>query len=80
MNVVVRSTLDKSALSPVVHRAVSALDAGLPVVGFMAYNVINTQAQPGMLANYSGTYRHRSTMSCNGPAGECASVITGGGQ
>jgi len=53
---------------------------GLPVVGFMAYNVINAQAQPGMLANYSGTYRHRSTMSCNGPAGECASVITGGGQ
>ncbi|MBO9665084.1 hypothetical protein [Dokdonella sp.] len=35
---------------------------GLPVVGFMAYNVINTQAQPGKLSNYSGTFEHRSTI------------------
>lgn len=37
---------------------------GLPVTGFMAYNIVNTQAQPGRLANYSGLFRHRSTASC----------------
>jgi len=31
-------------------RAVSLI--GLPATGFMSYNIINTQAQPGMLANY----------------------------
>ena len=37
---------------------------GLPVTGFMVYNVINTQAQPGRLANYGGLFQHRTTMSC----------------
>jgi hypothetical protein len=37
---------------------------GLPVTGFMVYNVINTQAQPGRLANYGGLFPHRTTMSC----------------
>ena len=32
---------------------------GLPATGFMAYNIINTQAQPGMLANYGGAFAHR---------------------
>jgi hypothetical protein len=44
---------------------------GLPAIGFMSYNIINTQAQPGMLANYGGAFRHRATMSCVGPAEEC---------
>ena len=43
-------------------RAVALL--GLPVTGFMAYNVINANAQPGKLANYSGVYVHRTTFAC----------------
>jgi hypothetical protein len=42
--------------------------AGLPVTGFMAYNVINTQAAPGRLANYGGTFRHRSRARCTSDA------------
>lgn len=38
--------------------------AGLPVTGFMAYNVINAQAAPGRLANYGGTFRHRALARC----------------
>jgi hypothetical protein len=38
---------------------------GLPVTGFMVYNVINTNAQPGRLANYGGLFPHRTTMSCD---------------
>jgi hypothetical protein len=44
---------------------------GLPVTGFMAYNVINTNAQPGLLANYSGLFRHRSTTACTGDIDGC---------
>jgi hypothetical protein len=36
---------------------------GVPVTGFMAYNIVNANAQPGKLANYGGTFRHR-TSSC----------------
>jgi hypothetical protein len=50
--------------------------SGLPVDGFMVYNIVNAQAQPGMLANYSGAFPHRATASCVGPAGECPQVIT----
>jgi len=32
---------------------------GLPTIGFMAYNLVNANAQPGRLANYGGIYRHR---------------------
>jgi len=39
---------------------------GTPVVGFMAYNIVNAQAQPGRLANYSGAFPHRTT-ACTGP-------------
>jgi hypothetical protein len=42
---------------------------GLPVVGFMVYNVINSNAQPGKLANYSGLFSHRATTSCSSSAG-----------
>ncbi len=37
---------------------------GLPVSGFMAYNIINANAAPGMLANYGGTFRHRRMLRC----------------
>lgn len=30
---------------------------GLPAIGFMAYNLVNANAQPGRLANYGGVYR-----------------------
>ena len=39
--------------------------AGLPVTGFMVYNVINANAQPGLLANYNGVFPHRSTIACS---------------
>jgi len=53
---------------------------GLPVTGFMAYNVINANAQPGMLANYSGLFRHRSTMGCLGDADNCVAFPSGNGE
>jgi hypothetical protein len=37
---------------------------GLPVTGFYASNVINANADPGVLANYSGVFRHRAHRSC----------------
>lgn len=39
---------------------------GLPVTGFMAYNVVNANAQPGVLANYSDVIPHRTTVQCEG--------------
>jgi hypothetical protein len=50
---------------------------GVPVTGFMAYNVINTNAQPGLLANYSGVFRHRSTTSCLGDSVGCTPINSG---
>jgi hypothetical protein len=49
---------------------------GLPVTGFMAYNIINTNAQPGMLANYGGAFPHRATFSCVGGQG-CSTTPSG---
>jgi hypothetical protein len=37
---------------------------GLPVVGFMVYNVVNANSQPGVLGNYGGAFAHRSTLAC----------------
>jgi hypothetical protein len=48
---------------------------GLPVTGFMVYNIINAQAQPGMLANYGGVFPHRSTISCNGQAAPAGAAV-----
>ena len=31
--------------------------SGVPEVGFLAYNLVNSNAQPGRLANYGGIYR-----------------------
>jgi hypothetical protein len=36
---------------------------GLPVTGFMVYNVVNANASPGVLANYSGAFPHRRTIA-----------------
>jgi hypothetical protein len=44
---------------------------GLPATGFMVYNVINSNAQPGKLANYSGLFPHRADVSCSGAAEGC---------
>jgi len=42
---------------------------GLPVIGFMVYNVVNANAQPGVLGNYGGVFAHRSTLACQDIAG-----------
>jgi len=45
---------------------------GLPATGFYAMNVINANANPGKLANYSGVYRHRMHRSCIGTDPACS--------
>ena len=37
---------------------------GLPLFGFVAETYINGNVIPGVLANYSGTYRHRGSVAC----------------
>jgi hypothetical protein len=44
---------------------------GLPVVGFMAYNIVNENAQQGVLANYGGTFPLRAESACDNAAGDC---------
>jgi predicted permease len=63
MNVVIRSTLDKSALSPLVHRTVSALDASLPVVGYRSMDEVisDSVARPRFLAQLLGVF---ATVRC----------------
>ena len=58
MNVVVRSTLDKSALSPVVRRVVSTLDAALPIVGYRSMDAVisDSVARPRFLAQLLGIF------------------------
>ena len=41
---------------------------GLPATGFMVYNIINSNAQPGRLANYGGLFVHRTRLSCTSAA------------
>ena len=36
---------------------------GLPVTGFMVYNIINANAAPGRLANYGGAFAHRASVA-----------------
>jgi hypothetical protein len=38
----------------------------------MAYNVINQNAQPGLLSNYSALYRHRGHRSCTIDGAACS--------
>jgi hypothetical protein len=47
---------------------------GLPVSGFMVYNVINANAEPGVLANYSGAFPHRRTTDCTGNTPDCVAL------
>jgi len=54
-----------------INRQPVTLD-GLPVAGFMVYNIINAQAQPSLLANYGGAFVHRATASCVGDTVNCA--------
>lgn len=35
---------------------------GLPTIGFAVFRVINQAAQPGLLANYGGAYKHHATL------------------
>jgi hypothetical protein len=39
---------------------------GLPATGFWAINVVNSAAQPGLLANYAGAFRHRGSRANSG--------------
>ncbi|MGH8173299.1 MAG: hypothetical protein ACREPX_09125 [Rhodanobacteraceae bacterium] len=78
-------TLDLVNGDPDQHALPGGIDAagneltlrGLPATGFMVYNIINTQAQPGMLANYGGAFHHRATSSCTGPEADCGSTNSG---
>jgi hypothetical protein len=45
---------------------------GLPVTGFMAYNIINANVTAGVLANYGGIFRHRAHRSCVGTDPACS--------
>jgi hypothetical protein len=45
---------------------------GLPATGYMGYNIINANANPGLLANYSGMFRHRANRSCTVDATQAA--------
>jgi len=42
--------------------------AGLPVIGFSAQNLVDANAQPGVLANYSSAVAHRVRTNCYVPA------------
>jgi hypothetical protein len=72
-------TLDLANGSSEAHTLAGGIDPdgnevvlkGLPATGFMAYNIINTQAQPGMLANYGGAFGHRTTTACVGAVDAC---------
>ena len=46
---------------------------GLPATGFMGYNVVNANVTAGVLANYGGLFRHRSSRTCTGAAGAACS-------
>jgi len=41
--------------------------AGLPAIGFVAQNLVDTNAAPGVLANYSSAVPHRTTTYCLQP-------------
>jgi len=45
---------------------------GLPVTGFQATNFVNSGVMNGVLANYSGAYRHRISRACTNTGGGCS--------
>jgi len=63
------STLDHvlaSTNGPLLH--------GLPAFGFLAVQYVNGNVTPGVLANYSGSFPHRSHLTCTigtNPADAC---------
>lgn len=62
------------AVQPHALRASSDGDVfrGLPATGFQAVNYVNGNALPGVLSNYSGTFRHRAVRACvNTLSGNC---------
>jgi len=61
-------TQDANAIAVSSHTLVSTNGIslrGLPVLGFAATDYVNGNVTPGTLANYSGAYRHRSTVACS---------------
>ncbi|HEX5122918.1 MAG TPA: hypothetical protein VFV97_06705 [Rhodanobacteraceae bacterium] len=44
---------------------------GLPVAGFMVYNVINANAQPGVVGNYGGAFAYRAAICTNPDGATC---------
>lgn len=65
-------TAGSHALSDGVSAAGPVTLLGLPAVGFYANNVINANAQPGLLSNYSGVWRHKAHRSCTGQDPACS--------
>jgi hypothetical protein len=53
---------------PPQHRLFSPIDGtvldGMPVIGFLAVQYTNSDARPGLLGNYTGTYAHRFHARC----------------
>ena len=45
---------------------------GLPATGFSVEETINTNAAPGVLANYTGLYNHKYNRVCTQPTGQCS--------
>lgn len=45
---------------------------GLPITGFQATNFVNSNVTAGVLANYSGAYRHRISRNCANAGGACS--------
>ena len=45
---------------------------GLPITGFQATNFVNANVTAGVLANYSGAYRHRISRNCANAGGGCS--------
>lgn len=72
-----RLSLDSSNPASEVHDMRPSTDGdvfhGLPVTGFLAVNYINeNNGAAGVLANYSGLYRHRASRSCTNGALACS--------
>jgi len=44
---------------------------GLPVIGFVAFDYVNGAIEQGVLANYSGQYPHRASVTCQHGASGC---------
>ena len=60
------TTLDPFGLNNGVNAAGETVYVfGMPAIGFMAYNIVNANAQPGVLGNYGGAFAHRGTTCRN---------------